>query len=367
MVEQRTFEERRAQRRDVPMIVGIGGPPGSGKTESALRLAAGMQAVRGGRVKLLDTEGGRCRQYADDFDFDEVPFEPPYRPAHFLAAVRQLAAPSPACIIVDSQSDEHEGEGGVLDWHERELSRMAGDDWAKRERVGQAAWIKPKAERQSMVHGYLRVGVPLILTFRSREKTKPLKDANGKTVPTNVGYLPIAPAEILFACSVKCLLPPFGQGVPIWQSEKVGEGFLLKLPRQFKPLFTEGRALSAEIGEALARWSLGHNIDSPAATLPSSGGERAAGANQVSAPAAHAFRLLDARGDEHVWDNAAQWRDAIVRVIETKPFDAVERMWRHNQEYIAAAEANGFIAEVSAIHAAWTKRQRAASDTGRAG
>lgn len=252
----RKFDAAVAVRAEVPLLIGLLGPPGGGKTYSALRIATGMAKVRGGDVVLIDTER-RANKYADAFKFRRVIFDPPFRPTDFLEAIKQQLPLNPAAIIIDSMSDEHEGEGGVLDWHDRELDRMAGDDWAKRERMTQAAWIKPKRDRIAMINGVNRVMVPLLMCFRAREKTKQIKDDRGKMVPTNIGYQPIAPSEIVHAMDLTCILPPRAEGVPVWKSDKAGEDFIIKLPAYLKPFITEGQPLSEAMGEAFATWAKG--------------------------------------------------------------------------------------------------------------
>lgn len=253
----RKFEVKEAVREQVPLLIGLMGPPGSGKTYSALTLAEGMKQVSGGDAVLIDTEGGRSKKYADLFKFRRIDFGAPFKPVDFLAAVREAIAANPCAVIIDSMSDEHEGEGGVLDWHDAELDRMAGNDWSKRERVGQAAWIKPKANRREMINGLLQIQTPLIFCFRAREKVKQIKNDAGKMAPTNIGYQPIAPSEIVFAMDVNCILPPKSDGVPAWKSDKMGEDFIIKLPEFFKSIFTEGAPITKETGRALAAWAKG--------------------------------------------------------------------------------------------------------------
>lgn len=55
----RTFEARPAVREEEPLLIGIIGPPGGGKTLSGLKIARGIQSVRGGDIVVIDTEGGR--------------------------------------------------------------------------------------------------------------------------------------------------------------------------------------------------------------------------------------------------------------------------------------------------------------------
>jgi len=253
----RQFKAAEATLGESPLLIGLMGPPGGGKTFSALRLATGMCKVRGGQPFVIDTEGGRARKYAGQFAFRHVPFEPPFRPADFLEAIKFCVAEGAGAIIVDSMSDEHEGEGGLLDWHDQELDRMAGSDWSKRERVGQAAWIKPKASRRELLNGILRVTVPLIMCFRAREKVKQVKNDRGKMEPTNIGYQPVAPTEIVHTLDLNCLLPPRADGVPVWSSDKLGEDFVIKLPVFLKPFIKDGEQLSESMGAAFAAWASG--------------------------------------------------------------------------------------------------------------
>ena len=61
----RTFEIKAAVRERVPLLIGLMGPPGAGKTYSGLLLAEGMKKVGGGDPVVIDTEGGRSKKYAD--------------------------------------------------------------------------------------------------------------------------------------------------------------------------------------------------------------------------------------------------------------------------------------------------------------
>lgn len=251
LVSERTFTAAPAKLGQVPLLVGLEGPPGGGKTYSALRLATGMRKVRPGPVVVIDTEAGRAAKYAREFDFLHVRFEPPYKPTDFLSAVRQQLALKPAAVIVDSISDEHEGEGGVLDWHDQEVERFRGNE--------HAAWSRPKADRKRMLSGFLRINTPLIFTFRAREKTKQVVNGGKKEV-VSIGYQPIAPAEILFALDLVCLLPNKSDGVPVWKSEKAGEDFLIKLPNYLRSCIVDG-ALDEQTGERLARFAMGTGAD----------------------------------------------------------------------------------------------------------
>lgn len=232
-----------------PLSLGLMGPPGGGKTKSALRIGDGMSRVRGGKPALIDTEAGRALKYRrgpqnpHGHDFHHIEFPPPFVPEDFLTAIKAALDLNPSCVIVDSMSDEHEGSGGYLEIHDDEVPKSGGNKWA--------AWKKPAASRRKLVMGFQQIKVPLIFTFRAREKTK---QVGQKIIP--VGFVPIAPADIVHSLDLTCLLPHRANGVATWQSTKEGEDFVIKLPEFLSPLIARGEVLSEDVGEALARWQV---------------------------------------------------------------------------------------------------------------
>lgn len=252
----RTFEVKPAVRESVPLLIGLMGPSGSGKTYSALTLAEGIQEVTGGDIYGIDTEARRMLHYADRFTFKHVQFDAPFGSLDYLAALRQCVNAGAGVVIVDSMSHEHEGPGGMLDLHEQELDRMAGNDWSKRERVKMLAWQRPKANRRALINGLLQLNANFIFCFRAKDTVKPVK-INGKTEIVPQGFMPIAGEEFLFEQTVNCLLLPKSGGVPTWRSENVGERLMMKLPEQFRDIFTDNKPLDRDIGRALAVWAKG--------------------------------------------------------------------------------------------------------------
>lgn len=267
--QPRQFEINPTGAEVPPLLLGFMGPPGGGKTKSALRVADGIARVRGGKPLLIDTEAGRALKYRrgphnpQGHDFDYIRFSPPFVPADFLAAIKQALRRNPAAIIIDSMSDEHEGEGGVLDWHDAEVPKMGGNEWA--------AWSKPKASRRALIAGIQQIDTPLIFTFRAREKTV---TKQGSRTPVNIGYMPIAPSEIVHTLDLTCLLPPRANGVPLWDSPKEGEDFVIKLPEFLVPYIVKGAVLNEELGEALARWQAGDGAKAAATDATGNGGPK---------------------------------------------------------------------------------------------
>lgn len=263
----RSFEDREAVREQVPLLVGLMGPSGGGKTFSALRLATGIQSIAGGDIYVVDTEARRALHYADRFKFRHLPFDAPFGSTDYLAALEHCVARGAGTVIVDSMSHEHEGQGGLLDMHDQELTRMAGDDYAKRERVKMLAWAKPKAARRRLINTLLQMNANFIFCFRAKDTAKPVK-RNGKTEVESQGYMPIAGEEFVFEMTVNCLLLPRANGVPTWQTDQPGERIMMKLPEQFQPIFDRQQPLSEDIGRRLAEWAKGGAAPARTASPP---------------------------------------------------------------------------------------------------
>lgn len=318
----RSFVVTNAVRESVPLLIGVMGSSGSGKTWSSLRLATGIQRVTGGDIYGIDTEARRMLHYADNFKFKHVDFKAPFGSLDYLAAIRQCVDAGAKVVVVDQLSYEHDGPGGMLDFQERELDRLAGDDYAKRERVKMLAWQKPKAARRQFISGLLQLNVNIVVCFRAKNSVKPMK-INGKTEIVPQGFMPIAGEELVFEMTVNMLLLPHANGVPTWRSDQVGERMMMKLPEQFREIFAKEQPLSEDIGERLATWAKGGaatpsaNVTGSTARLPDSAaeGERAPSA----APPASAAPLSD--------EQTAAARQAAT-VAATGGKDALQAHWR---------------------------------------
>jgi hypothetical protein len=267
----RKFTSAIALRTRVPLIIGIAGPSGTGKTKSALRLADGMARVDTsskrwpdgkGHTAVIDTEARRALHYAGQqpgqHTFHHIEFPPPHSPDDYLGAIDYAIAQGAGRIIIDSMSHEHDGEGGVLQMHDEELQRLGGDP-----RFSLQAWGPAKRRRRALINRMNSSGVDFILCFRADEKTKPVK---GKA-PINMGFTPVGGREYMFEMVVKLLLLPGAKGVPTFRTSFPGEEKAIKLPGQFEALFDRRPQLSEDIGEQFARWAGGGDV--AAVTAPS--------------------------------------------------------------------------------------------------
>lgn len=302
----RVFEATNAVREAVPLLIGLMGPSGGGKSFSALRLATGIQTVAGGDIFFIDTEARRALHYADRFKFKHIKFGAPFGSLDYLEAIQYCVSKGAGVVVVDSFSHEHDSPGGMIDFHEKELDRMAGDDWAKRERVKMLAWQKPKAARRQLINGLLQLEANFIFCFRAKETAKPVK-INGKTEVVQQGFMPIAGDEFVFEQTVNCLLLPNAGGVPTWKSDFMGERKMIKLPEMFKDIFRESRALDEDTGKQLATW--------------------AKGGSKAPAKTAQATTQADADFDEpSATEKIAQFDDALAAAAENG-VDALRAAW----------------------------------------
>lgn len=262
----REFTISPGTRESLPLFIGLVGPSSSGKTRSALRLAVGMQSVVGGEIVFINTEGKRGTMDLDLFKkkdgspaIKHMAFDAPYASLDYLDAILQARASGAKTIVIDSLSHEHEQEGGMLDYQEQELTRMAGDDYRKRESMQMLAWGKPKAARRKLLtRGIMQTDVNIIACFRAKETSKPVK-VDGKNKVVAMGFMPIAGDEFVFEMALSCLLLPGSQGVPTWHPEHPGEKIAVKRPDHLADIVRDGEQLTEEVGARLARWATERN------------------------------------------------------------------------------------------------------------
>lgn len=239
---------RPAKRGSDAVLLGIGGPSRSGKTYSALRIAMGMTGGDPSKIFFIDTERGRARIYVDQFGpFMHYELHPPFSSLRYMEAIEAAEAAGAAVIIVDSASHEHEGPGGILEQHDAELERMAGNDWKKRERMKFAAWIQPKKAHNAYVNRLLQVQCHVIFCYRAKEKLVMVPGQG----PVSAGLRPIITDGMEYEMTGMLMLPENAKGVPDFDAPSTA------LRSGIDTVIQPGRQLDEEIGRALAAWAGG--------------------------------------------------------------------------------------------------------------
>jgi AAA domain len=234
-----------AVRENIVPFIGLAGGTGSGKTKSALRLARGLVG-KDGKIAAADTEGRRMSYYASHEQFDVTDVLPPFRPEVFRKLAEDAEAGGYGCLIIDSFSHEWSGDGGVVEWHEEELQRFAGDDEKARDKNNMRAWIKPKAEHKHMINSFLQRRIPIIFCFRAEEKVKPRTGGGIE----QLGWQPIGDSRFMYELTTLITLSNEAPGVVNY-----------KLPRKINEdhlgYFPDGQLITEEAGVKLAAWARG--------------------------------------------------------------------------------------------------------------
>lgn len=305
----RNFESGPARRGRTIVTIGAVGYSGAGKTYSLLRIASGMQDAIGGKTVLVDSNLRRSLYYAPNpgeqpvrgqtFDFEVVHFTPPFGPMDCRAVFEHALKIGATRIIWDCASDEWEGEGGVLDAHDRAIDEMIDrkrdqgnnePEWKLRERLSDVAWIKVKRDHLALRLWMWQQPVDWLLSFRAKQKIDRAKrSADGKAAPgkgkpdrddQERSWQPIGANELVYDLMLRCLLPPSSDGTPIWNPATDAERLLVKPPPgPIRELLKAHPQINEELGYQIARWATGHDIE-----IRGSGAERGPSPSATSSP-----------------------------------------------------------------------------------
>lgn len=250
-----SFEIEDATRDACPLLIGLVGASFSGKTVSALRLASGIVRVTKKPIVFIDTESKRSTHYADRFKFKAMHFNPPFSAPRYLEAIQAAAAYGAGCIIIDSMTHEHSGEGGML-WQSDQLLEKYETERERNANLARS-FIKPKRERARLINGIVQLGAacPIIFCFRAHEKLDFKHKVNNQ--PRDMGWQPETTSPLMYEMTQQFLLTPGCEGVPILTSCIPDEKRIIKSPSQFQGWFRDGEQLSEDIGERFALWARG--------------------------------------------------------------------------------------------------------------
>jgi len=273
------FTHEIAKPGNLPLAIAIAGYAKSGKTKSALRLAKGIQQAKGGDIWGIDSEN-RMHEYGDQFHFQRVALKPPFSPQRYQGAIQYAYDNGARIILVDSMSDEHDGEGGLLDMHEnflRERTGSAEPTEGDRGRYGQQGWARVKPYRKRLENYIRRLrdfeDVVFILCYRATMKYVPktkddkLRMAAGEARqdPTDVQWEVSSTSDVPFICSVSLLLVPGESGTPILKPTTEAEKKLILRTDTYGPYLQTVRQLDESVGRKLYELAKGSKPASSAA------------------------------------------------------------------------------------------------------
>jgi hypothetical protein len=172
---------RKAEKRQVKLKLGIQGPSGSGKTWGALALAQNLWPEA--KVLVIDTENESASLYADNFNFDTIPLDPPFESMRYEACIDYAVDNGYDVLIMDSVTHQWDGEGGILRRKEEMDRRPNANSWAN--------WALFTPEHTAFVEKIKQAPIHIIATMRTKQEWTLEKGDKGKTKPVKNGTQPI--------------------------------------------------------------------------------------------------------------------------------------------------------------------------------
>src|SRR4051794_28578291 len=252
-----------AERAGAHLLIQLYGPPRSGKTYTALRIARGMVGPTG-RIGMLDTESGRARLYSDKVPGGFVVGEltPPYTPRRYLEAIEEFLRYGIDILVVDSFSHCWEGPGGVL-----EMADQAEENGRK----GLLKWLGPKRDYKKLVSFLLSTRMHMILCSRAKQPILETMVDGEKTLVTQP-WEPIQDKRLKYEMTI--VVPMTLDGG--YETDPTR----LKAPSDLAHLF-QGELLDEGTGAAIAEWVGAKPVDHALELLRRAAFDAAAGGTQA--------------------------------------------------------------------------------------
>jgi len=169
------FEE--ATKEQAKARIGIIGPPGCGKTYTALLLAT----LLGKNVAVIDTEHRSASKYADKFKFKTLNLTD-FHPNNYVQAIRAAEAAGFDVLVIDSASHEWNGKNGCLELVDQASKRYKGNSYV--------AWGDVTPMHTEFIETMLASNMHIIACFRSKIEYLQ-SESGGKKEIRKVGMAPI--------------------------------------------------------------------------------------------------------------------------------------------------------------------------------
>ena len=166
---------QKAEKAQSKLRLALFGPPGSGKTMTALRMATGM----GGKIALIDSEHATASKYSDRYTFDVLNLQKK-NIAEYTEAIQAAGASGYNVLIIDSLS--HAWQELVEDMEKLAKAKYNSNTFR--------AWGEGTPSQRDFTETILTYPGHVIATMRSKIEYSIERDDKGKTVIEKKGRAP---------------------------------------------------------------------------------------------------------------------------------------------------------------------------------
>lgn len=173
------MELRKASRKAVKIKIGIGGPAGSGKTYSALKMAYGL-CGDWEKICVVDAENGSAELYSDLGPYWVIPLNTDFSPQNYINAINACVKNGIEVIILDGITPEWE--------YLLELQNKFTE--ADPRKNSYTSWAKITPLHNDFKNAILQAPVHVISTVRKKQEHVMVNE-NGRTRVEKLGLADI--------------------------------------------------------------------------------------------------------------------------------------------------------------------------------
>lgn len=173
----KAIQFQKATKRKTKLRMSISGPPGSGKTFTALTIARAL----GAKIAVIDSENGSASKYSGDIvEFDVLNLES-FDPDMYIEAIRAAGAAGYDVIVVDSLSHAWTALLDFVD--QRAKASKSGNTYM--------AWRDATPKQNALVQAIIQSPCHVIATMRSKVEYALDENDRGKKAPRKIGMAPV--------------------------------------------------------------------------------------------------------------------------------------------------------------------------------
>lgn len=198
--QHNAFDFDDATRENILIKMALTGPPGGGKTRSALGIATHLaEYLDLGDVYLIDSENRSSAKYAFDprtgkgFKFKSLHLPTnDYSPQCYMRAIKLAEERGARILIIDSLSHAWNGVKGILE----QVNDLT--DASRSKNAFSEGWRKATPLQRQFIQAMLGSPAHIIATMRSDPEWVVQEDERGKKSPTMIGLSPQQRKDISF-------------------------------------------------------------------------------------------------------------------------------------------------------------------------